>query len=128
MVRNSVIFAFMSGADGMVLYDDSRKATSSTEYHKLLQTFIESISELDRYRNYFLDKNVVFFKPDNARDLFVNRKPIVRGIEKNGKLLLAATNPFAKFNEVTIIPIYYKGKNININLLGKGPYLEEIVL
>jgi len=128
MVKNSVIFAFLSGADGIVLYDDSRKATSDSDYHLLLRTFIESISELQKYSDYFIDKNVFFYKPDNARDLFTERKYIVRGIEKNNKLLLAATNPFAKNNEVTRIPIYYKGKFIDIRLKGKELFLEEFIL
>jgi hypothetical protein len=128
MVRNSVIFAFMSGADGMVLYDDSRKATNNPDYHNLIKVFVESISSLDNYREYFDDKNVTFYKPDNARDLFVDRKPVVRGIEKDGRFLLAATNPFAGENEITNIPVYYKGKYINIKLKGKETYLKEIVL
>ena len=127
MVRNSVIFAFISGADGMVLYDDSRKATNDIDYHNLIKTFVESVSSLDKYRSYFEDKNVIFYKPDNARSLFVGRKPIVRGIEKNGGLLIAATNPFAEENEITNIPVYYKGKYINIKLKGKETYLEEMV-
>jgi hypothetical protein len=128
MVRNSVIFAFMSGAEGMVLYDDSRKATSNPDYHNLIKIFVESISSLDNYRSYFEDKNVVFNKPNNARDLFVDKKPVVRGIEKDGRLLLAATNPFAGENEITNIPVYYKGKYINIKLKGKETYLEEVIL
>lgn len=128
MVRNSVIFAFMSGADGMVLYDDSRKATNNPVYHNLIKVFVESISSLDNYREYFDDKNVAFYKPDNARDLFVDKKPVVRGIEKDGRLLLAATNPFAGENEITNIPVYYKGKYINIKLKGKETYLEEVIL
>jgi hypothetical protein len=128
MVRNSVIFAFMSGAEGMVLYDDSRKATSNPDYHNLIKIFVESISSLDNYRSYFEDKNVVFYKPNNARDLFVDKKPVVRGIEKDGRLLLAATNPFAGENEITNIPVYYKGKYINIKLKGKETYLEEVIL
>lgn len=128
MVRNSVIFAFMSGADGMVLYDDSRKPTTDARYHQLIKIFIESVSSLDKYRSYFTDNNVVFFRPDNARDLFVKRKSVIRGIEKNGKLLLAATNPFADNNEITNIPIYYKGEYINIQLNGKETFLKEIVL
>lgn len=128
MVRNSVVFAFLSGADGMVLYDDSREVTSDPNYHNLIKTFVESISSLDKYRSYFEDKNVVFYKPDNARDLFVEKKTVVRGIENNGRLLIAATNPFAGENETTNIPIYYKGKYINIKLVGKETYLEEIIL
>lgn len=128
MVRNSVVFAFMSGADGMVLYDDSRKATDNIAYHHLINVFVTNISLLDKYRDYFIDKNVVFYKPANARDLFVERKSVVRGIEKNGKLLLAATNPFADKNEITNIPVYYKGKYINIELKGKETYLKEIIL
>ena len=128
MVRNSVIFAFMSGADGMVLYDDSRKATNNSDYHNLIKIFVESISSLDNYRDYFEDKNVTFYKPDNARDLFVDRKPVVRGIEKNGRFLLVATNPFAKEDEITNIPVYYKGKYIKIKLKGNETYLKEIIL
>lgn len=128
MVRNSVIFAFMSGADGMVLYDDSRKPTDNPEYHQLIKVFVESISSLEKYSDYFEDKNVIFYKPNNARDLFVERKPIVRGIEKDNSLLIAATNPFAKYNEITNIPVYYKGKYINIKLKGKETYLKEIRL
>jgi len=128
MVRNSVIFSFMSGADGMVLYDDSRKAINNTDYYNLIKIFVESISSLDNYWEYFDDTNVTFYKPDNPRDLFVDRKPVVRGIEKDGKLLLAATNPFAKENEITNIPVYYKGKYINIKLKGTKTYLKEITL
>jgi len=74
------------------------------------------------------DKNVAFYKPNNARDLFVDKKPVVRGIEKDGRLLLAATNSFAKENEITNIPVYYKGKYIKIKLKGKETYLKEIIL
>lgn len=128
MVSNSIIFAFMSGADGIVLYDDSHKSTNNPKYHYLIKKLVESISSLDVYRDYFSGSDVRFFKPDNARDLFADRKPVVRGIEKNNKLLLAATNPFAKENEITNIPIYYKGKYINIKLKGKETYLKEITL
>lgn len=128
MVRNSVIFAFMSGAEGMVLYDDSRKPTNDSRYHQLIKTYIKSVSSLDKYRSYFTGKNVVFFRPDNPRDLFVERKPVIRGIEKNGKLLLAATNPFAKEKEITNLSVTYKGKMIKLQLKGKETYLEEIIL
>ena len=112
----------------MVLYDDSRKATNNPDYHNLIKIFVESISSLDNYREYFDDNNVIFFKPDNPRDLFVDRKPVVRGIEKDGNLLLAATNPFAKENEITNIPVYYKGKYIKIKLKEKETYLNKIAL
>jgi hypothetical protein len=128
MVRNSVIFAFMSGAEGMVLYDDSRKPTNDSKYHQLIKTYIESVSSLDKYRSYFTGRNVVFFRPDNPRDLFVERKPVIRGIEKNGKLLLAATNPFAKEKEITNLSVNYKSKMIKLQLKGKETYLEEIIL
>ena len=128
MVRNSVIFAFMSGADGMVLYDDSRKATDDPKYHFLIKTFVNSISELNYYRDYFIDKNVIFYKPDNARDLFVYNRTVIRGIEKNGQILIAATNPFAKADEITKIPVYYKGIYINIELIGNETFLKEFPL
>lgn len=128
MVRNSVIFAFISGADGIVLYDDSRKANEDPKYHSLIETFVSSISELNRFRDYFVDKNVIFYKPDNARDLFVDNRTVIRGIEKNRKLLIAATNPFARAGEITRIPIYYKGKYISIELVGNETFLKEFPL
>src|SRR5690606_13424232 len=69
MVSNSIIFAFMSGADGIVLYDDSHKSTNNPKYHYLIKKLVESISSLDVYRDYFSGSDVRFFKPDNARDL-----------------------------------------------------------
>ena len=126
MVKNSVIFAFMSGVQGIVLYDDSRKPTNDPNYHNLIKTFVESISILDNYRDYFSGENVVFYKPTNAQNLFVEKKPIVRGIEKNGKVLFAATNPFARENEITRLPINYKGKTIYIQLKGTETKLLEI--
>lgn len=128
MVRNSVIFAFMSGADGMILYDDSRKPTNDEKYYTLIKTFIENISVLNKYKDYFVDKNVTFYKPDNARNLFSERKPIIRGIEKKGKLLLAATNPFAKEKEILNLSFTYKDKIIKLQLKGKETFLREIIL
>ncbi len=128
MVKNSVIFTFMSGAEGMVLYDDSRKPTDDKSYHQLIKTFIESISLLNKYKDFFTDKNVTYYKPNNPTDLFVNRKTVIRGIEKNNKLLLAATNPFAKKNETTKLSFNYKGKLISIQLKGTETYLNEIIL
>lgn len=128
MVKNTLIFAFLSGLDGMVLYDDSRKPTNDHQYLNLIKTFIETISLLNKYKDYLEDEKVIYFKPDNPRDLFVERKTVIRGIEKKGKLLLAATNPFAKKQEVTNVKLNYKGKGINIKLIGKETYLKEITL
>lgn len=128
MVRNSVIFSFISGADGMILYDDFRESTQNIHYHELVRTFIETITELNKYRSYFIDKNVIYFRPENPRDLFVYNKPVIRGIEKDGKLLLAITNTFAKSNEKTNISISYKGKHITVELKGIETYLGEFAL
>ena len=83
---------------------------------------------MNKYKDYLEDEKVIYFKPDNPRDLFVERKTVIRGIEKKGKLLLAATNPFAKKQEVTNVKLNYKGKGINIKLIGKETYLKEITL
>lgn len=128
MVKNSVIFAFLSGADGMVLYDNKKVAISDSQYHQLLKTFVETISLLVPYKDYFMNKNVIYYKPDNPRDLFTNKKYIVRGIEKNGKLLIAATNPFAEKDQITNVSFFYKGKLIYIQLVGNETYLNELSL
>lgn len=128
MVRNSVIFSFLSGLDGMFLYDDNKKPTNDPKYHELIKTFINTVSELNKYKTYFEDQNAFYFKPQNPRDLFVNQEVVVRGIEKNGKLLLALANPYAKENEIKTHKINYKNKAITVKLKGAEAYLEEIQL
>lgn len=128
MVKNSVIFAFMSGAEGMVLYDDSRKVTNDKNYHNLIKTFIESISLLNKYNDYFTNGNVSFYRPDTPTNLFINHRPVIRGIKKNNKLLLAVTNPFARKDEITNLSINFEGKLISIRLKGNETYLNEIIL
>lgn len=126
MVRNSVLFSLISGADGLVLYDDSRKPNADKEYNSLIKSFTDALSELKKYRDYFeTNKKMTYFKPDNARDLFVYYKPIIRGIENNGKLLLAACNPYANDNETTKLSFIYKNKTVEIVLKGKNALLKE---
>jgi len=129
MVRNSVVFALISGADGIILHDDFKNDTITIKYSKLFSAFTGALANLNRFQTYFLnDKNTTYFKPTNARDLFVERRPIVRGIENKDKLLLAATNPFAHPGEETNINLLYKGNDIKIKLTGQQLYLGEIKL
>lgn len=128
MVRNSVLFAFVSGADGMVLYDDDRDLTNNREYIKRVAVFSDALYELSKYNNYFKDKNTTFFKPENPRDLFVSLKPIVRGIVKDNKMLIVAANPFAKDSQTSDISVVYNNKRINLKLKGKKALLTEIDL
>lgn len=128
MVRNSVLFAYLCGVDGMILYDDSKEPTNDPEYLHLFDTFTKTIAELSRFSDYFVGNDIQYFKPENPRDLFVKRKPIVRGIAKNGRLLLAAVNTFANEDEKTTIPVYYRGKLFYLDLIGKKATLKEFIL
>ncbi len=128
MIRNSVLFAFISGAEGMVLYDDDRNLTNDKRYIDRVAVFSDAIASLSKYNSYFTNSNVTFFKPENARDLFANHKPVIRGIVKDGKMLLVAANPFAREKETTNLTINYLNKRINITLKGKNALLQEINL
>jgi hypothetical protein len=127
MVRNSVIFSFLDGVDGIILYDDFKNESVPAEYLSLFEIYKESISLISKYKSYF-NGNAIYFRPDNPRDLFSNNILVVRGLIKNGKLLLAATDPFQDKNTSKTITIEYQGKKIRINLHGNDTYLGEINL
>jgi hypothetical protein len=127
MVRNMVVFSIMAGADGLILHDDFKRVAAPDQFNELFETFCLALAQMKRYHKY-LKGNAEYFKPDNPRDLFESRNPVVRGIENNGYLLIAAADPFMAPNEKKVIRVNYKNNAFEIELAGNDPAIKEFKL
>lgn len=115
------IFPFMAGSNGAILWEDSFESIENTNF-TTYEYYINGLYKLSNYKSFF-EGNYELVKENNARDLFANQLPIWRGVVKDGKILVAAQNPYAADNEITNLKISHKGWSNTIALKGKEVFL-----
>jgi len=121
MAHASAIFPYFSDIDGVAIWGDSDNVDRSEIY----QDYLYGLYRLSRY-NYFFDGNYGFYAPENARDLYTDMLPVLRGVVNEGRneLLVAAHNPFAEEDELTEFVIEYEGNVLgSIEVNGLNTYL-----
>jgi hypothetical protein len=114
MAEATAIFPFMAGAMG--LYPWLPRSYDTYEY------FIYGLYRLSRYSDMF-DGNQSYVIPEPAYDSFLNETPIWRGVVNNGKILIAAHNPYASPRGTTLIKVSYDTWEETIALKGNETFL-----
>lgn len=115
------IFPFMAGAKGQILWEDSFVSIDNTNF-TTYEHYINGLYKLSNYKSFF-EGNYELVKENNARDLFTKQLPVWRGVVKDGKILVAAQNPYAADNETTNLIVKHKGWSNTVALKGKEVFL-----
>ena len=118
------IFPFFSGADGLWLWEASKKRNVLTdEMRPVYESFQKGLLRLSEHKSFFTGAyECVIPKP--AREHFVDKDVLWRGIVKKNKILIVAQNPFALENRITNISLEYNGFEAEIELTGKEILLQ----
>ncbi len=117
MAEATAIFPFFSGADGLWLWEDPVLFRNETQF-ETYSWFQKGLYRLSLVKDFFEGNHELVIQT-SARDYNENKKPIWRGVFKEGKLLVAAHNPFAaNANEAAEVDLVYKGWSGKITLKG----------
>ena len=121
MSEAMAIFPFFSGARGIWLWDDMSASADYSGY----EYFMKGLYRLSAFGHFF-EGNYRLIQTLPARDYNENKLPVWRGVYKDGRLLVAAHNPWAKSeNEQVTITINYGSLKENITLKGYEVFLCE---
>jgi hypothetical protein len=128
LAEATAIFPFFSGANGLWLWEQSKNKDKYTEgITASYEAFIRGLERLSAYKKFFTGSFKLVI-PKAARDHFVDKDPIWRGVVKNQKILIAAQNPYAKDSEKTFIELKHGKWSKTIKLNGKETLLQEFRL
>lgn len=122
MAEATAIFPFMSGAKGLWLWENSFFERTQQQNYATYEHFINGLYRLSRFADMF-EGNYELVIPQSARDHMVQRNPIWRGVVKDGKILIAAQNPYATETSTTQVRLVYKNWNRTIELTGRDVFL-----
>lgn len=121
MSEAMAIFSFFSGARGIWLWDDMDPSTDYSGY----EYFMRGLYRLSVFRHFF-EGDHQLIQTVSAREYNENKLPVWRGVHKDGRLLVAAHNPWAKTeNEEVKITINYGNLRETITLRGYEIFLCE---
>ncbi len=121
MSEAMAIFTFFSGAKGIWLWDDMDASSDYSGY----EYFMKGLYRLSGFRHFF-EGNYQLVQTVSARDYNENKLPVWRGVYKDGRLLVAAHNPWAKSdNEEVTLTINYGNLKKAITLRGYEVFLCE---
>ncbi|MBX2954018.1 MAG: T9SS C-terminal target domain-containing protein [Leadbetterella sp.] len=119
MSEAMAIFPFFSGARGIWLWDNMEPSADYSGYGY----FMKGLYRLSAFRSFF-EGDHQLVQPVSARDYNENKQPVWRGVYKDGRLLVAAHNPWAKSeNEQVTITINYGSLKETITLKGYEVFL-----
>lgn len=118
----TAIFPFFSGANGLWLWENSFYETGRQENYSTYENFIYGLYRLSEFKDMF-EGNHELVIPTSARDLMTSKKPVWRGVVKDGHILIAAQNPYAADNAETSITLSYQKWVKTIKLKGKDVFL-----
>jgi len=122
------IFPFFSGADGLWLWEGSKKRNILTdEMRPVYEHFHKGLFRLSEYKSFFTGKFERII-PKPAREHFVDKDVVWRGIIKDDKILVVAQNPFAVEDKKTDFILEYKGFKKRIELKGREVFLKDFKL
>jgi hypothetical protein len=110
------IFPFLSGADGVWLWDSINIGmTPDVDPNRfaIYEHYFYGVSRLAEH-DAMLEDDAVVLAPEPARDSMVANSPVWRGVINDGKILVAAHNPYAQHEhgEVTSFDVDYGGHPI----------------
>lgn len=121
MSEAMAIFPFFSGARGIWLWDDMEPSADYSGY----EYFMKGLYRLSGFRHFFEGAHQLV-QTVPARDYNENKLPVWRGVYKDGQLLVAAHNPWAKTeNEEVTLTINYGNLRKTITLRGYEVFLCE---
>lgn len=121
MAESMAIFPFLSGAKGIWLWDDINSQINNEGY----AYFMKGLYRLSKFKHFF-EGNYTLVHTLSARDYNENKLPIWRGVYKDGKLLVAAHNPWATSEtQETKLTINYGALRQEIILKGYEVFLCE---
>lgn len=120
MAEAMAVFPFFSGAKGIWFWEDPfKEGYSSYEY------FTKGLYRLSKFKSYF-EGDYELIQAINPRVYNENQQAIWRGVLKDGKLLIAAQNPWADSETTkTEIAINYGSLYTKIALNGYDLFLCE---
>lgn len=121
MSEAMAVFSFFAGARGIWLWDDMEPSADFSGY----EYFMKGLYRLSAFRHFF-EGDYQLVQTVSARDYNENKLPVWRGVYKNGQLLVAAHNPWAKTeNEEVTLTINYGILRKTITLRGYEVFLCE---
>lgn len=121
MSEAMAIFPFFSGAKGIWLWDDMGEFADYSGY----EYFMKGLYRLSAFGHFF-EGDHQLVNTLSARDYNENKLPVWRGVYKDGRLLVAAQNPWAKSdNEEVMLTINYGSLRETITLRGYEVFLCE---
>jgi hypothetical protein len=120
MAEAGAIFPFFSGANGIWLWEEFTYPTGDvlTSY----DAFNKGLYRLSAFSDFFTG-NYQLFIPKSGRDYFADKTPIWRGVVKNGKILVAAHNPYQGSTDFTNLTLNYGTWAETIKLTGHEVFL-----
>ena len=89
--------------------------------------FLRGLERLGEYGEFF-EGNYELHIPVTAHAAFTEKQPVWRGIVKDGRILIAAQNPYAKPGEVTRLKFTYQSWEQSITLEGDSIFLDDFKL
>lgn len=121
MSEAMAIFPFFAGAKGAWLWDHDPNPGPHTPY----EHYIKGLYRLSPFASYF-DGSARRIETISARDYLDDRIPVWRGMLKDGKMLVAAHNPWAASeSEKSTVRVRYGSFQTDITLTGYQIYLCE---
>ena len=118
----TAIFPFFSGAKGLWLWENSFYETTRNENYTTYENFIYGLYRLSEFKDMF-EGNYELIIPTSARDLMTSKRPVWRGVVKDGNILIAAQNPYAADNAETSVTLSHQKWVKTIKLKGKEVFL-----
>lgn len=88
---------------------------------------MNGLYRISKYKFYFIGDHTLII-PKSAKDHFIDKDPIWRGVVKNNKILIVAQNPYAIDSTETDITFSYKDWKMQTTLKGKMILLNEYYL
>jgi len=118
----TAIFPFFSGANGLWLWENGFYETTRNENYATYEHFIYGLYRLSEFKDMFEGAHDLVI-PTSARDLMTSKKPVWRGVVKDGSILIAAQNPYAADNAETSVTLSHQKWVKTIKLKGKEVFL-----
>ena len=115
VAQASAIFPFFSGAKGVWLWEGSAQGTTGDpnwDYSAYLN-FAYGLYRISFFADMF-EGDYELIAPTPPNKLMEQNLPVWRAVVKDGKMLVAAQNPYAQPNEHTIFRITYKNRLIAV--------------
>jgi hypothetical protein len=121
MSEAMAIFPFFAGAKGAWLWDHDPNPGPHSPY----EYYLKGLYRLSAFSSYF-EGNSKRVETLSARDYLDSKGPVWRGMLKDGKMLIAAHNPWASHeNESSTVKVRYGSFQADITLKGYEIYLCE---